>query len=71
VILFLAEILGREQLLQADDLRSLRGRFPDERNGFINIFGGIHRTPHLDKRDSRHGPLGYSDQDQDPGKLGR
>ena len=50
-ILFAAEILRAEQLLQADDLRAAGGRLADALRGFGQVGVRIRRARHLDQTD--------------------
>ena len=52
-VLFAAEILRAEQLLQANDLRAARGGFANLRHRFIQILLSTQRTGGLHQTDSK------------------
>ena len=54
-ILFAAEVLRAEQLLQADDLRAAAGRLADAPLGLGQVLVGIERAGHLDQAHAEFG----------------
>ena len=56
-ILFAAEVLRPEQLLQADDLRPAPGRLADAPLGLGEILVGVLRAGHLDQAHAEFGTL--------------
>src|SRR5262249_55259906 len=66
-ILLLAEVLGPEELRQADDLGSGGGRFFDASDGAGEVLRRIGAAPHLDEPDpERLGGLGHTARDYLP-----
>ena len=59
VVFALAEVLGAEELGEADEGGSLAGGFVDALGGFVEVEAGVRGAGHLDEGDALEGVLGH------------